>query len=224
MRLSATALIGVGAIVALVAIAVTEQILPPTSPRVEDLRPWLAARGLGVAAYLLLCAQVALGLVLSHPRNSAAWKVSKPVFPVHELLTVFVGAFIALHVALLAVDSYADVGLLGALVPGFSGYRPPAVALGTVALYALVVTTATARWTRLLPPGAWLKIHRLSAVAFLLTWLHAILAGTDSGPLLPLYLGTGLPVLAGWAHRWWTRRVRPARIADPAIATPRERT
>jgi sulfoxide reductase heme-binding subunit YedZ len=218
MRLSATALVGIGAVAALIAIAATEQILPATDPRVADLRPWLAARALGVASYLLLCAQVALGLVLSHPRNAAAWKVSKPVFPWHELLTVFAGAFIALHVALLAVDPYADLGLLGSFVPGFSGYRPPAVALGTVALYALIVTTVTARWTRLLPPGAWLQIHRLSALAFLLTWMHAVLAGTDADALLPLYLATGLPILAGWAHRWWTRRVRTTRATGPATA------
>ena len=34
-------------------------------------------------------------------------------------------------------------------------------------------------------------------MAFLLTWIHAVLAGTDGGALLPLYLATGLAILAG---------------------------
>lgn len=222
MRLSGSVLISLGAVMAIVAIAATEQILPGTDARTADLRPWLAARALGVASYLLLAAEVGLGLVLSHPRNVASWKLSKPLFPWHELLSVFAFAFIALHVTLLAVDPYANVGWLGSLVPGFSGYRPAGVALGTIALYALLITTITARWTKLLPPGAWLLVHRFAALAFLMTWMHAVLAGTDGGALLPLYLGTGVPILAGGMHRWWSRRVRPARTVALPRTTPLE--
>jgi hypothetical protein len=219
MRVSAATLVALGAVAALVALGVTDQVLPALDPRTAELRPWVAARALGVTAYLLLAAEVALGLVLSHPRNSASWRLTAPAFPWHEMLSVFTGAFIALHVALLAVDPYADVGLIGTFVPGFSKYRPPAVAIGSIAMYALVFTAITAKWTRLLPTGWWLKVHRFAAGAFLLTWVHAVLAGTDSGALTPLYLATGLPILAGFAHRWWTAKVRPRR-ADPTAASP----
>ena len=132
------------------------------------------------------------------------------------MVTVFTGAFLALHVALLAVDPYANVGVIGAFVPGFSAYRPVAVGLGSIALYALIFTAVTAKWTRLLPSGWWLKAHRFAAVAFVVTWMHAVLAGTDGGALLPLYLLTGVPILAAVGHRWWTARVRPARRLPPA--------
>ena len=211
MRVSGATLVALGALAVLVALGVTDQVLPAADPRTVQVRPWIAARALGVTAYLLLAAEVALGLVLSHPRNNVAWRLTKPVFPWHELLAVFTGAFLALHIALLVVDPYANVGLVGAFVPGFSAYRPPAVAVGSVALYALVFTAVTAKWTRLLPSGWWLKVHRFAAVAFLLAWVHAVLAGTDGGALTPLYLATGLPILAGVAHRWWTARVRPRR-------------
>lgn len=218
MRVSAATLLALGAIAALVALGITDQILPATDTHVLQVRPWVAARALGVAAYVLLSAEVALGLVLSHPRNTASWRLTKPVFPWHEMLSVFTGAFLALHIALLAVDPYANVGVIGALVPGFSQYRPPAVAIGSIALYALIFTAVTAKWTRLLPSGWWLKVHRFAAVAFLLTWVHAVLAGTDGGALTPLYLATGLPILAGVAHRWWTARVRPQRQAPAAVS------
>lgn len=217
MRVSAATLVALGAIAALVALGITDQILPAADTRTLQVRPWVAARALGVAAYLLLSAEVALGLVLSHPRNTASWRLTKPVFPWHEMLSVFTGAFLALHVALLAVDPYANVGVIGALVPGFSQYRPPAVAIGSIALYALIFTAVTAKWTRLLPSGWWLKVHRFAAAAFLLTWVHAVLAGTDGGALTPVYLATGLPILAGVAHRWWTARVRPQRQAPAAV-------
>lgn len=216
MRISGVTLVILGALAALVALGVTDHILPATDDRTAQLRPWLAARAMGVSAYLLLAFEVGLGLVLSHPRNTAAWRKTKQVFPWHEMVSVFTGAFIALHVILLAVDPYAKVGVVGAFVPGYSAYRPVAVGLGSVAMYALIFTAVTAKWTRLLPSGWWLKVHRLAAVVFLMTWVHAVLAGTDGGALLPLYLATGLPILAGVAHRWWTARVRPQRA--PATA------
>jgi hypothetical protein len=57
-------------------------------------------------------------------------------------------------------------------------------------------------------------------VTFLLVWMHAVLAGTDSGTLLPLYLATGGPVLAGVAHRWWTARARPVRVSPASRQVP----
>jgi hypothetical protein len=211
MRVSAAALVALGAIAALVALGITDQVLPAANPHLAETRPWIAARALGVTAYLLLAAQVGLGLVLSHPRNSATWRLTRPALPWHEMLSVFAGAFLALHIALLAVDPYAKVGVIGTFVPGFAEYRPPAIAVGSVAMYALILTALTAKWTRLLPAGWWLKVHRFAAVAFLLAWVHAVLAGTDGGTLTPLYLATGLPILAGVTHRWWTARFAPRR-------------
>jgi DMSO/TMAO reductase YedYZ heme-binding membrane subunit len=218
MRVGTLTLVAVGALVALVALAVTNQVLPAADPRVTDLRPWIAARALGVTAYLLLAVQVGLGLVLSHPRNTAAWRTTRQVLPWHELVTVFVWAFLVLHIVLMAIDPWANVGWLGTLVPGLSEYRTPAIAIGTVAVYAMLFTAITARWTKLLPAGWWLKVHRLSALIFLATWVHSVLAGTDSGALTPLYLATGLPILLGVAHRWWTARFRPRRDEQPATS------
>jgi DMSO/TMAO reductase YedYZ heme-binding membrane subunit len=220
MRVSAPLLIAIGAIAVLVAIGVTDQVLPATDARTAELRPWIAARALGVMAYLLLALEVATGLVLSHPRNTAAWRKTKQVFPWHELLTVFTFGFLAIHGVLLAVDRFANVGWLGALVPGLSAYRTPAIALGTVAAYTMLFTAITAKWTRLLPSGWWLKVHRVAALTFLMAWLHAVLSGTDGGALLPLYLVTGVPILAGVVHRSWTARARQQRAAAPAAPRP----
>jgi len=219
MRVGIATLVVIGAVAALVALGVTDHILPATDPRMISVRPWVAARALGITAYLLLAIDVAAGLVLSHPRNTVAWRKTKQVFPWHELLAVFTGAFLTLHIVLLAIDPYANVGVVGALVPGFSQYRPVPVALGSIALYALIFTAATAKWTRLLPSGWWLKVHRFAAVVFFVAWAHAILAGTDNGALTPLYLATGLPILAGVAHRWWTAKARPQRASPAAGAS-----
>ncbi len=205
---------------ALAALGITQVVLPASTTHAAELRPWLVARASGVTAYLLLAADVALGTLLSHPANQRSWKLSKRTFPWHEHLAVFVWSFLAIHVVLLAVDRYAHVGWLGAFVPGTAEYRPIPVALGTIAAYALLVTSLTARWTRLLPPGWWLRVHRLSAVTFLAVWLHAVLAGTDLGVLELLYLVSGLPIVAAIGHRLWTHRMRPVRANGPRAPRP----
>ena len=218
MRAGFAALVAIGAVAVLVALGVTDQVIPATDPHTASVRPWVAARALGVTAYLLLTLEVAAGLWLSHPRNSGDPRTSRVVFPWHELLTVFTGSFLALHIVLLAVDPYAGVDWVGAFVPGFSQYRTVPVAIGTVALYALAITALTAKWTRLLPAGWWLKVHRLAVLVFLAAWVHGVLSGTDSAALLPMYLLTGGLVLLGVAHRWWAVASRAPRGSSDAAA------
>jgi sulfoxide reductase heme-binding subunit YedZ len=196
--------------VGLVVIFSTDQILPASTDRQAELRFWLAARATGVVTLLLLTLQVSIGLVLSHPHNKTTWKLSKRLFPWHDHLWVFVVAFLAAHVVSLVADPKAGVSLPGAFIPGLSQYRSTPVALGTLALYAFLVTAMTARYTRLLPAGAWLSLHRLALVIFVLSWLHGMLAGTDSDALQPVYLLAGAVVLAAGAYRYWaSRRAQP---------------
>jgi len=206
MRLKGPTLAILGALLGLVAIAATDQILPATSAYDAQYRIWLAARAAGFTAYLILTLVIVLGLVLSHPVNQSTWQLSKRIFPWHENLLVFTVAFTVAHIVTIVVDPYAGVGLDGALIPGLSSYRTVPVALGTLALYALLLTGLTARYTKWLPPGVWLKLHRLSIVVWALSWVHGILAGADTGTFGSIYAITGLGVVAAAAYRYWVGR------------------
>lgn len=205
-RLSGRATVVLLVALALIALLATDQIVPATSQRQAELRIWLAARATGIVTFVLLTFQICVGLVLSHPTNKSTWKLSKRIFSWHENAWVFVMAFLGVHVVSLIVDPYAGVGVTGAFIPGLSEYRTAPVALGTLALEAFLVTAITARYTRLLPPGAWLSIHRLSLVVFVLAWLHGVLAGTDSDALRALYIGAGVAVTMAGAYRYWAAR------------------
>jgi hypothetical protein len=214
VRLSGAGWLVLGAIVGLAIVVATDQVVPATSEYQAQMRVWLAARATGITAYLLLTGEVLFGLVLSHPTNQATWRLSARLFPWHEHLLVFIGAFLGAHVVALLLDPWAGVGLAGTFVPGLSAYRSAPVALGTLGLYALLVTGITARWTRLLPRGLWLRLHRFAAVAWVLSWIHGMLAGTDTAALLPLYMATGAAVLLAAAYRYWA-----AKQARPTFAT-----
>jgi hypothetical protein len=203
------------AVLGLVLIVATDQILPPTSDRQAELRFWLAARATGLVAFGLLTFQVLIGLLLSHPTNKSTWKLSKRVFPWHDHLWVFVTAFLAVHILSLIADPKAHVGLVGAFIPGMSEYRSVAVALGTLGLYALLITAVSARYTKLLPPGVWLRLHRLSLVVFGLAWAHGVLSGTDTSALRLAYVAAGIVVALAGAYRYWVvraARTSPARV------------
>jgi hypothetical protein len=203
------------AIVGLIIVAATDQILPATSAYQAQVRIWLAARASGVVALLLVAAVVVLGILLSHPEQTQ-WKFAKRIYPWHESLWVFVIAFLTAHVVSLVIDPYAGVGIGGALLPGLSSYRSAPVALGVLALYALLVTALSARFTRILPAGWWLKLHRLAGAVLALAWAHGVLAGTDTHALAPLYWAIALAVVGAAAHRYWiVRRARTVPKGTP---------
>jgi sulfoxide reductase heme-binding subunit YedZ len=221
MRLSGRTFLILLAVVGLVIVAATDQIVPATSERQASLRIWLAARAAGITAYLLLTLQVVLGLVLAHPTNQATWRLSKRLFPWHENIWVFVLAFLGVHILTIVADPWAGVGIGGAFLPGLSEYRSSAVALGTMGLYAMLATGLTARYTKRLPAGWWLRIHRLSILVFGMVWLHGMLAGTDSTALQPMYIVTGGLVIGSAAYRHWV--TRRARAVEPAGLQPESR-
>jgi DMSO/TMAO reductase YedYZ heme-binding membrane subunit len=211
LRLKGRTIVALAAVVVVVILYATDQVAPASSAREAQLRIWLAARACGITALVLLAGQVVLGLVLSHPTNQSTWKLSKRLFPWHENLFVFTVSFVAVHVVFLVLDPYAGVGIGGALVPGLSSYRTVPVAVGVVALYALIITGLTARYPRRLPTGWWLKIHRFSVVVLAAGWLHGVLSGTDSQAFLPIYAAIGIAVVGTAAYRYWV--VRRARAA-----------
>ena len=221
MKLSVRLAVILLATIGLVIVAATDQILPATSSYQAQVRVWLAARATGLVALILVTLLVVLGILLSHPEQTQ-WKLAKRIYPWHEALWVFVLAFLAVHVVSLVVDPYAGVGIGGALLPGLSEYRTAPVALGVIALYALIITALTARYTRLLPTGWWLKLHRLAGLVLVLAWTHGVLAGTDSNSFAPVYWGIVLAVVAAGAHRYWiVRRARAAqREGHRAVLVP----
>jgi hypothetical protein len=210
MRLSARSWVVLGAFLGILIVFTTGQVVPATSDYQAHMRVWLAGRATGITAYVLLTVLVSLGLILSHPTNQSTWKLSKRLFPWHENLFVFVVAFLVAHIVSIILDPYAGVGIAGSFVPGLSAYRSAPVALGTLGLYAALVSGITGRWSSLLPRGLWLKLHRFALVAWIVSWLHGLLAGTDSSTLVPLYVGTGLVVMLAGAYRYWvSKKARP---------------
>lgn len=158
--------------------------------------PWIVGRASGVTAYLLLVAVVAAGLLLAHPWRT---RISRPTqvtrIRLHVALTTFALAFTVLHVVVLACDRHAGVGWRGALLPMGAQYRPVAVTLGLVGLYAGLLSGVTATLAGRITARVWWPLHKGAVLALMLVWGHGVLAGSDSPTLLAGYLATGAGIL-----------------------------
>jgi sulfoxide reductase heme-binding subunit YedZ len=144
---------------------------------------WLTTRAAGVAALLLLTAATSLGAATSTVGRPPASRFVLQY--VHRVLAALGLAALVLHVLTVIADSYAGVGVSGALVPFTSGYRATAVALGTIATYLMCVVAALgfARGRMASSPRAariWRGVHASAYAGWAVALLHGFLAGTDS--------------------------------------------
>ncbi len=179
--------------------------------------PWILGRTLGVACYVALCGMVTLGIWLRHPWRSRV-RIPGPeaLLRAHVALAAATVSLLAGHVTSLALDSYAGVGWVGAFVPWHAQYRPSATALGTLALYAVVLVAATAALAGTLARRIWFPIHSVSAAIFCLCVAHGVLAGSDSRALRWMYVVTGALVVVVQITRWMARYVGHRSELDPA--------
>jgi hypothetical protein len=171
--------------------------------------PWIVGRATGLAAYALLLAVVVMGLLLAHPwrtRWTRPGRVAR--IRLHASLATFTLVFTVLHVVVLATDSYAGVGWRGALLPLGASYRPVAVTLGVIGLYAGLLAGVTASLAGRLTARVWWPLHKVSASALVLVWLHGLFAGSDSAGLRLGYAASGLAVAALAASRYLARSPR----------------
>lgn len=163
---------------------------------------WFLARSSGIVAWAALSASVLWGIVLAtdlFPQHRRpAW-----LLDLHRWLGGLTIGFLGIHVGALLADSYVAFGPADVLVPFASAWKPVPVALGVLAMWALVVVQGTSLAMKRLPRRVWRRIHLLSYGAFWLTSLHGTFAGTDASRLLYLVPSTlsVLAVAGGVAYR-----------------------
>ena len=162
----------------------------------DRMAPWILGRAAGISSYVLLVALVVMGLLLSHPRR-AQWNrpSSATRIRIHVSLSVFTLVFVVLHIVVLATDKYAGVGWWGSFVPMGSSYRPVAVTLGVIGMYAGLASGLTAAFAGRVSQRIWWPLHKVAIVSLVLVWLHGVLAGVDTPILLGMYILTGAAVL-----------------------------
>ena len=140
---------------------------------------WMAIRGSGLIAYVLLAGSTIWGLLISTKVLGRAVK-AKPVAWFHESLAI--GSLMAtgVHMYFLFNHDFIDFGYRSLLVPGASAWRPLPVALGIVAFYMVFVITVSFYVKKWIGQNAWRVIHMASFGTFIAAALHGVFSGTDT--------------------------------------------
>jgi sulfoxide reductase heme-binding subunit YedZ len=111
----------------------------------------------------------------SRLRKGAEWRA------VHEALSLATLAALAVHALALLGDSYMKPGLLDLVVPFASGYQRGWTTLGIVAGWLLAILGLSYYARGRIGPARWRKLHRFTALAWVLGVGHALGEGTDAG-------------------------------------------
>jgi len=166
---------------------------------------WITSRAAGGAALLLSSASVICGLMMSSKRKMSRADLRI----VHEALSLTALAMVVLHGVALLGDAWLHPGLSGIAVPFSGTYRPFWTGLGIVSGYGLALLGLSYYLRDRIGAARWRRLHRLTAVFWLLAIVHTIGAGSDAGEGWFL-IGLGaavVPAAVLLALRWLGRAV-----------------
>lgn len=152
---------------------------------------WITSRAAGSAALITASASVAAGILLS-TRRSRSMPLSE-LRPVHEALSITTLALIALHGLSLLGDRFLRPGLLGIAIPLAGPYRPAWTAAGIVAGYGLAALGLTYYCRDAIGAARWRRLHRFTALFWVLGIVHTVGSGSDvSQPWFLLLTGAAV--------------------------------
>ncbi|MHB8377375.1 MAG: ferric reductase-like transmembrane domain-containing protein [Dehalococcoidia bacterium] len=163
---------------------------------------WYLSRAAGFTAYLLLFASVALGIAVS-TRAGKRLAGQNALFDIHRFLSILALAFSLFHVYVLLGDGYLNYNAWQLTLPFLSPYRLLAVAVGSFAMYSLVLIVVSFYLRQFIGYRAWRTLHFLTFAMYAAVTLHGITAGTDTTQpwARAIYVVTGAIVLGLLAYR-----------------------
>ncbi|MFZ4756223.1 MAG: ferric reductase-like transmembrane domain-containing protein [Miltoncostaeaceae bacterium] len=188
---------------------------------------WILARSSGVIAYVLLTASMVAGVFL-HSRLMQ--RMASPIARMewHKVLAILALLMVGLHGLGLVMDTYVNTGWLDLIVPGLATYRTLWTGFGVVALWLMLIVSATAGARKHFKARTWKGIHFASYAAFIGATVHGLMTGTDSGLpwMLAIYIASTGLVVGVAARRFLSgpnaplKRRRAARAASERASRP----
>jgi sulfoxide reductase heme-binding subunit YedZ len=161
---------------------------------------WITSRAAGIVALLAASAAVALGLLMSRRKGT-------DLRTAHEALSLATLVALAVHAFALLGDGYLKPSLADVTIPFASDYMRVWMGLGIVGGWLLAILGLSYYVRGRIGVARWRKLHRFTALAWVLGLVHALGMGTDAGAtwFLAAVLAAVIPAAA-----LLTRRLVPA--------------
>jgi sulfoxide reductase heme-binding subunit YedZ len=195
----------------------------PLAATVGPSAYWYLTRASGTVALLLLTLSVVLG-VLDVEQYSTPRVPRFVVDGVHRTASLLAVVFLIVHILTSALDSFASIPLIDAIVPFAGTYRPFWLGLGAASSDLVLAIVITSVFRRRLGYRAWRFTHWLAYASWPIALLHGLGTGSDvkttwmlvvSGVcLIAVLLAVCVRVISGWPDRI---RPRSAALALAAL-------
>ena len=184
---------------------------------VNDHLFWITSRAAGTLALLFSSVAVGVGL-------SMGGKLIKGRGPdlraTHEALSMATIVAIVVHAVSLLGDSFLHPSLADITIPFASSYMTAWTTIGIVGGWMMVILGLSFYARGRIGQQRWRRLHRFTALAWILGLAHSLGEGTDAGKLWFL-AATGivaLPAAALLVVRMSPRRPAPRAVAPEAVA------
>jgi sulfoxide reductase heme-binding subunit YedZ len=162
---------------------------------------WITSRAAGIVALLLSSISVCVGLLM----GGRILKGRQPDLRVtHEALSLATLAAIAVHGLTLIGDEFLHPSLGDVAIPFLSGYKTLWTSMGIIAFWALLLLGLSYYARGRIGAQRWRKLHRFTALAWILGLAHSLGEGTDAGQawFLVMTAIVVVPALALLVVRW----------------------
>jgi sulfoxide reductase heme-binding subunit YedZ len=139
---------------------------------------WITSRAAGTAALLLSSISVCVGLTM----GGRILKGRGPDLRVtHEALSLATLGALLVHGLALIGDSYLHPTLGEVAVPFLGSYKTLWTSTGIIAFWAMAILGVSYYARTRIGVQRWRKLHRFTAVAWVLGLVHSLGMGTDAG-------------------------------------------
>jgi sulfoxide reductase heme-binding subunit YedZ len=188
---------------------------------------WLASRGLGVAALVLISLSVGLGLALSG-RVSRTPGAPARFKRLHEAVALAGLLAIAGHGLTLLGDPYLKPGLAGIALPFAMATQPVWTGVGILGGWLAAIVGLSFYVRKWIGTKAWRRLHRWTLAVYVMSIAHTLGSGSDARSFWLTYilLASTLPILFLAVFRLLPaeRKARrePQRRAVPRSGAPAE--
>jgi len=139
---------------------------------------WITSRAAGMVVLLASSAAVALGLLM---RSRLARGRTAQLRVAHEALALATLVALLVHAGALLGDGFLSPSLADVTVPLVSSYHRVWTSTGIVAGWLLVILGLSFYVRGRIGVARWRRLHRWTALAWVLGVVHGLLEGTDSG-------------------------------------------
>ncbi|MCW3027076.1 MAG: hypothetical protein JWN81_287 [Solirubrobacterales bacterium] len=162
---------------------------------------WITSRAAGIAALVLSSLSVCIGLLMGGRLMRGR---GPDLRATHEALSLATLAALLVHGLTLIGDGFLRPTLADIAVPFVSSYKTLWTSTGIVAFWAMLILGLSYYARTRIGMQRWRRLHRFTALAWVLGLAHSLGEGTDAGQtwFLAMTAIVVLPALSLLALRW----------------------